>query len=284
MKTSILTFLALSFLWLGASQNTKIDNAVELTKQFFAENKKIQTLTFTLNKRERIKGNMEEQRSHVKFNHKPLKVYMKQEKPQKGLEVLFVENSNQNKILINPNGFPWVSLSLEPTNPKVRQNQHHTIYESGFDYLADIVENLLNKHKTTIGQHTKLDGTVVWDNRECHKVVIFNPHFKYIDYTVKSGENLHHIAKANKIGAYMILEKNPTLKDYDEVKAGQKIKIPSDYALKLILYLDKKTMLPLMIKVYDDLGLYEEYAYSNMRLNPRIEAEEFSRNYTDYKF
>lgn len=276
------TFVALSsFL---VVKTTKVDNAIELTKQFCAEVKKVQTLTFTLNKRERIKGVMEEQQTNVKFNRKPLKVYMKQEKPNKGLEVLFVENTNHNKLLINPNGFPWVTINLEPTNSKVRHNQHHTIYESGFDYLADVIEKLLEKHKKDIAPHTKVDGTVVWDNRECHKVVIMNPHFGYIDYTVRAGENLTTIAKSKSISAYMILEKNPTIKDYEDVKAGQRIKIPTDYALKLILYFDKKTTLPLMIKVYDEIGLYEEYAYNNLRLNPRIEAQEFSRNYGDYKF
>jgi hypothetical protein len=143
---------------------------------------------------------------------------------------------------------------------------------------------LLEKHKKDIAPHTKVDGTVVWDNRECHKVVIMNPHFGYVDYTVRAGENLNTIAKAKAVSAYMILEKNPTIKDYEDVKAGQRIKIPTDYALKLILYFDKKTTLPLMIKVYDEIGLYEEYSYSNLRMNPRIEAQEFSRNYGDYKF
>ncbi len=289
MKTYLLTLGVLTLLvvlgvGLGAAVVKKNDSGMELTKQFFSESKKIQTLTFTLNKRERIKGVMEEQRSAVKFNHKPLKVYMKQEKPNKGLEVLFVENSNQNKILINPNGFPWVSLSLEISNPKVRHNQHHTIKESGFDYLAAVVENLMDKHKKDLTVQPKLDGTVVWDNRECHKVVINNSNFKYVDYTVQAGENLNSIGKAKNVSAYMILEKNPTIKDYEDVKAGQKIKIPTDYALKLILYLDKKTSLPLMIKVYDEVGLYEEYAYSNMKINPHIDAQEFTRNYGEYKF
>jgi outer membrane lipoprotein-sorting protein len=124
----------------------------------------------------------------------------------------------------------------------------------------------------------------LWDNRECHKVIISNPHFKYVDYTVKAGEDLNSIGKSKGISEYMILEKNPTIKDYDNVKAKQVIKIPTDYALKLIFYLDKKTLMPLVIKVYDEVGLYEEYKYSKLVINPKFDAQEFTKSYNEYKF
>ena len=264
-------------------QFSKIDNGFSLIKSLCAEAKKIQSLSFQLEKRERIDGVMMEQVNQVKYNRKPLKVYMKQDAPNKGMEVLFVEATNQNKLTINPNGFPWVTLNLDAYNSKVRHNQHHTIYESGFDYVVDMVEDLLLKHKD-LEQQIKVDGTIVWDNRECHKIVMNNPHFRYIDYTVKKGEDLNTIGKARSISEYMLLEKNPTIKDYDGVKAGQVIKIPTDYALKLIFYLDKKTLLPLVIKVYDDMGLFEEYKYSKLVLNPKFDTQVFTKTNQEYKF
>lgn len=271
------------FYALSSFQSLKVENGFTLTKLFCAEAKKIQSLSYHLEKRERINGVMMEQFNHVKYQRKPLKVYMKQDLPNKGMEVLFVENTNQNKLLINPNGFPWVSLNLDAYHNKVRQNQHHTIYESGFDYVVDMVEDLLAKHKD-IDQHIKADGTVVWDNRECHKIVMQNPHFRYMDYVVKKGEDLNTIGKARSISEYMILEKNPIIKDYHDVKAGQIIKIPTDYAIKLIFYLDKKTMMPLVIKVYDDIGLFEEYKYSKLVLNPKFDSQTFTKTNQEYKF
>ncbi len=286
MKTSFFItnlFLLSVFYTLSSFQPPKVENGLALTKLLCAEAKKVQSLSFYLEKRERINGVMMEQFNHVKYNRKPLKVYMKQDVPNKGMEVLFVEGTNQNKLLINPNGFPWVTLNLDAYNSKVRQNQHHTIYESGFDYVVNMVEGLLAKHKD-MEQHIKTDGTVVWDNRECHKIVMNNPHFRYMDYVVKKGEDLNSIGKARSISEYMVLEKNPIVKDYDNVKAGQVIKIPTDYALKLVFYLDKKTLMPLVIKVYDEIGLFEEYKYSKLVLNPKFDSQVFIRDNQEYKF
>jgi hypothetical protein len=271
-----------SAILLFAFQPYNQDNLTYITNSCAAV-RKVQTLSFLLEKRERINGVLIEQRNNVKFQKKPLKVYMKQDFPNKGMEVLFVENTNNNKLAINPNGFPWVTLNLDPFNNKVRQNQHHTIYEAGFEYVVTMVETLLNKHKD-IAANVKLDGTVVWDNRECHKIIVNNPHFKYIDYTVKPNETLNTIAKAKGIGAYMIMDKNPTIKDYEAVKAGQVIKIPTEYALKFIFYLDKQNLMPVVIKVYDDLGLYEEYKYSKLQINPKFDSQEFTKTYQQYKF
>ena len=53
---------------------------------------------------------------------------------------------------------------------------------------------------------------------------------------------------------------------------------------KLILYIDKATYLPRIIKVYDDKGLFESYEYHNLQLNPHIADEEFTKEYKGYKF
>lgn len=283
LSKSLPSFALTALLFLLTSFNTRNDNSIDLIKTSCEAVKRAQTLSFHLEKRERINGVMVTQNNSVKFQKKPLKVYMKQDSPNKGMEVLFIEGSNQNKLLINPNGFPWVTLNLDPFNPKVRQNQHHTIYESGFDYVVSMVETLFARHKD-MAQHAKVDGTIVWDNRECHKIIIQNPHFKYIDYTVKANETVNSIAKTRGIGAYMILDKNPQIKDYDAIRAGQVIKIPTEYSLKFIFYLDKQNLMPVVIKVYDELGLYEEYKYSKVQVNPKFDSHDFSRNNQQYKF
>lgn len=286
LRTYHTALLAGACLWLLSSGFIVPPNktsAVELTKLFLSEAQKIQTMSFVIEKRERIQSKMDVQINHVKYHRKPLKVYMRQESPQQGMEVLFVEGENNNKLLVNTNGFPWVSLSLDPYNNKVRQNQHHTIYESGYDYVAGVIGRYMEKYKAELSHIIVNDGTVVWDNRECHKVIINNPHFRYVDYTVQKGEDLNDIAKKLNLSEYMILEKNK-LKDYDDVRAGQVIKVPEDYALKIILYLDKKTNLPLIIKVYDDLGLFEEYKYTKLQINPKFHPQEFTKSFGSYKF
>ena len=37
-------------------------------------------------------------------------------------------------------------------------------------------------------------------------------------------------------------------------------------------------------KVYDDKGLYEHFEYVDLKVNPVIKAEEFTRDYKEYDF
>ena len=82
----------------------------------------------------------------------------------------------------------------------------------------------------------------------------------------------------------MILEKNRKVKNYDDVSAGQVILIPNDYSPKLMLYIDKDELIPLRMDVYDDQGLYEKYQYSKVIIDPKLDASEFSQDYSEYGF
>ena len=82
----------------------------------------------------------------------------------------------------------------------------------------------------------------------------------------------------------MILEKNKKIDDYFDISIGQIIKIPNDYAPKMVLYIDKKLNLPLVIEVYDDKGFYERYEYRKLEFNPIITNEEFTPDFKEYGF
>jgi hypothetical protein len=43
-------------------------------------------------------------------------------------------------------------------------------------------------------------------------------------------------------------------------------------------------MLPLSMKVNDDKGLFEEYNYYFLQVNPKFEEGEFTKTYKDYGF
>ena len=51
-----------------------------------------------------------------------------------------------------------------------------------------------------------------------------------------------------------------------------------------VLYIDKQYFVPLVTRVYDDKGLFESYEYLNLKVNPEIPEEEFTRKYKDYHF
>jgi outer membrane lipoprotein-sorting protein len=259
-------------------------SAVQIVKEMFARTKQIKTMSYTMKKKERINGHFQSQESDVKLNVNPLKMYLKQSMPKQGLEVLYVEGKNGNKALINTNGFPWMNISLEPMGNVMRDKQHHTVFQSGYAHLMAILEHLTSKYQPeleTIMTRTSAENI---ENNECWLITFTNPHFKYYKYTVGQNETILTIADKSKLSEHMILERNPSISNYEDVKPGQIIELPNDYSNKLELYVDKVRMIPLIMKVYDDKGLYEYYEYSNVKLNPVLKEEDFDKDNSDYGF
>ncbi len=259
-------------------------SAVQIVHQMLAKTKEIATMSYVMKKQERLKGEFPVQETFVKLNSQPFKVYLKQLSPKQGLEVLFVEGANNNQARVNTNGFPWVNLNLDPMGNIMRENQHHTIFESGYAHLMSILEHLTTKYAAELDKMIVKSGHTEYDGHKCWIITFQNPFFKYYLHKIKPGENILSIAHKAKLSEYMILEKNPSVKDYFDVKPGQVIQVPNDYSPKLELYIDQHRNIPLMIKVYDDKGLYELYEYSKVVVNPVYTAKDFDKSNREYGF
>ena len=241
---------------------------------------KIQTLKFHLKCNERIKGKLFSTESQVKMNASPRKIYIY----LKGPELLWLAGKNNGNALVNPAGFPYMNLNLDPMGNLMRENQHHTINEIGFDYFAGVIKNYISFADEKFDDYFKCVGTIAWDSHECYFITASYPYFKYEEYTVLKGESLTTIARKLKVSDFMLLEINDKVKGYHDVRAGQKIKVPNVYGNKMILYIDKESFIPRVIKVYDDKGLFESYEYHDLQLNPKIPDEEFTKEYKGYGF
>jgi outer membrane lipoprotein-sorting protein len=249
---------------------TKLTNAIS----------KMETMKWNLKVIERIKGVEKRYGSSVKLKLNPRKLYIN----IKGTEVLWVAGQNDGKALVHPNSFPYINLNLDPLGSLMRQEQHHTIHEMGFNYMGEIIKNFVLKAGDKFGDCFKYEGEEEHNYQKCHKITLNNPGFTYVNYTVKKGETMITIARKLFVGEYMILENNPQHKNYDSVKEGDIIKVPTAYAKHVTLYIDKLYNVPIGIKVEDDKGLYEQYDYFFLQVNPRLEDAEFTKEYKDYKF
>lgn len=283
MKKIKVIFTLFVLVFVLASFNKKSPNNRELIDKIFTAVDNVKTLRYELQCNERIKGKMQHTESKVKLQVSPRKLYLY----IKGIEVLWVQGQNNGNALVNPNSFPYINLNLDPYGTLMRSDQHHTIHEMGYQYLADILKDGLKK-VTDKGE--KLDKYFAvladdkHDGKECYKLSISFPDFAWINYTVKKGENLTTISRRLRISEYMVLENNPKLGGYNDVKEGDVIKIPNAYGKLTLLMIDKQTLLPLNNKVFDDKGLYETYEYYNLQLNPFISPEEFTKTYKEYNF
>jgi len=243
--------------------------------------KEVKGLKYHLKITERGKKGFNYYESAVKFNRNPRLIYLY----IKGIEVLWVQGNNDGRALVKPNSFPYFNLNLDPMGNLMRQDQHHTLNEMGYDYFASIIQNTVDKLDDKFEDVFSLGGEERVNNRPCYKILIDNKDFKYMDYTIGEGESITSIARKFHIAEYMILEKNPKFKDYfDILKKGQIIKIPTWYARTVVMYIDQLYFLPISMKVNDEKGLFEEYNYHFLQVNPRFEEGEFTRTYKDYGF
>lgn len=263
---------------------SQVNAAADIIPRMLSAAEHVRTLTFKLKKAERVNGKMVTGEQDVKYQHAPRKTYAYLHSPSKGTEVLWIAEANNGKVLVKPTSFPYISVSLSPYGSILRKNNHHTVHEIGFDYVAAIVRSITQKSGDQFNTYFQFLGEVVFDNRPCFKLLIDYTPYQYTTYTVQAGEDLPAIAKKLLISDFMIMEINPDLDDYDDVKAGQQIKVPNAYARKTILYIDKETYLPVVQKMYDEKGLFSQYEFYNLRLNPMLASEEFSPDYHAYDF
>lgn len=259
-------------------------SGISIVHKMIERTSQIKTMTYQISKQERINGKIFNQVANVKLQIDPVRLYLKELAPNKGMEILYAQGVNNDKAIVNPNGFPWININLDPKDDLMRKNQHHTILESGFNYLVNVLEYTCLKYRTEIETMIVNNGIINYEGKECYTLSMTNPYFKYLDYELSENESTSDIAKRRKISEHMVLELNKSIKNYGEKGKGQKIKIPSDYCPKILLVVDKEEFLPLKMEIYDDRGLYEKYEFSEVKVNTKISAEEFSESYVEYGF
>jgi hypothetical protein len=218
--------------------------------------------------------------STVKLQISPRKLYLS----VRGPEVLWIQGQNNGDALVNPGAFPYMNLNLDPYGSLMRKDQHHTIHEMGFQYLADILKDGMKRAGDKLDKYFVVVGEEKINGRMCYKLAISFPEFAWGPYTVKKGENLTTIARKLKVSEYMVLMNNPKISWYNDVKEGQIIQVPNAYGKLTILHVDKELLLPVSNKVFDDQGLFETYEYHNLQINTPILPEEFTKDYKDYNF
>ena len=280
MSRAILTSLILFTFYIQAFGQ----DALSITKQMFDKVKSINTVQYTFDSRERIKGNMYHEKSDFKVSVSPFKMYMKQSIPKKGVECLYVTGLNDGKAWVNPNAFPWITLSLDPYGSLMLNNHHHSIFDAGYAYTFGIIEGLFRKYQSQISTMVSTNGLYKVSGVSCYSLIFTNPNYKLVAYTTGANETPISIASKLNINYYSVIENNPDLSATDKIKQGTKIMVPNDYASKLEIYVSKDGMYPVYLKIYDLKGLYEEYTFTNVVINSGISANDFSKDNPAYGF
>lgn len=244
--------------------------------------KKIKTQTFSLKSTERVNGHLAFAESFVKINVSPKKIYFRSSR--KGFEILWVEGENGNQALVHSRSLPLVNFNLDPYGSVMRKDQHHTIFDLGSGYIGTTIENTILRAPKEFDKHFAYAGIVTFDNKECYQIVINYPEYKHIEYTTTKGETVTSLAKKFHTSDFKIRYKNNLSSYFGEITEGTKLSIPVPYSNKAILFVDKKTFVPLNIKVYDEGGLFESYEFYNMKTNIIFKSDEFLKSFKGYEF
>ncbi len=244
---------------------------------------KIQTLTFKMVKNERMDGKISEASSQMKYRKSPFSIYVYGLEPKKGVEILFNKGQNKNEAFVYPGGFPYVSLSLSPYGSLMRGDNHFTIYDIGFETLASNLRHSVTLLGNRFDDFFKLEGAVTWKGYTCDKLVLTDDDYKWISYTIPKTITLEVLARGLHLNTYSIKERN-NLSNYGAIKAGTVLQIPTSFAKKVILYIDKATHLPVYQEIHDDRGKYSFYEFHDLKVNPTLTDEDFSKTNKNYNF
>ena len=199
----------------------------------------MKTSSFVLDIQERIKGKFRFDEYVVKLNANPYKAYAYSVNPNPGAEGLLNKGENDDKAYINPNRFPFITLSLNPYSMLLRKNHQYTIWQLGFNFVHELLRSYVRKYGDGFYGNLRLDPDTTSKGRRFFQLVIDQNDFHLDDYIVQPGENMVNIGQKLLVNDYMILEANPKFKHFDDVKAGDVIKVPNAFGKKLFCMLTK---------------------------------------------
>lgn len=266
------------------TSSTQAQTARSLMNQMYRAIDSYETIFFDMKSKERIKDSYEIRSMHFRVKNNPYKVYMRD--LNSGVEVLYRQGWNDNEAYINPNGFPWTNVSLDPYGSRMRSRQHHTIVSSGFAYTRKLfqrIEKQLQAEGQDFNRFFSYKGLGTWNGKKCHKIYIEYPDYTYTSYTVKRTRNIGELCEELLLPEYKVREIN-RLGTSSRVRAGKTLRIPTAYAKKVIFYLDPNNYLPVLQFIYDDKGLYEKYEYTRIKTQPKVARQEWTTDCASYKF
>ncbi len=282
MRNVLLILLLIVFSNLCAQISKEHLKDFKIITDMFDSAKKVTFVRYKMKSLERIETGYAVANTNIKLQISPRKVYLIN--TEKKLEILYNEEISKDKCTVKPHVFPYFTMNLEPRGNLMRKNQHFTIHEIGFEFTVKTIAIALSKEKDQILKHLNMSGKVDKNGMKCYLMVYENTNFNYVDYTVQAKETVASIAGKFIVNDYMVRTVNKLYDDYGYLKKGSVIKIPNFYCKKAIFYVDEKTMLPVSMNIYDEVGLFESYDYYDIELNKAIPKDEFVKSYKGYGF
>lgn len=274
MKSNLKGFLFAFLIVFGFAFSTKEFNTEAESKiileRFESAVKSIRTLQFTLINHERIGDRLLTGKQKVSLTISPFQCHIVLLEPGKGEEIVYAENKYSNLAIYEPNGFPYLQLELDPYGSLMRKNNHHTIFDLGYGPML----TMLNYHMQR-SPYLLSSSSLTMNGKDIQKLTIDFTKFSYNTIIIDKKESISHLANRLMLSDYMLAEINK-LELSSNLKPGQQIKVPSAYAKRIVLFMDKENGLPIVQVIYDEKGIYEKYEFSEILVNIPIPEKRFN--------
>jgi hypothetical protein len=212
------------------------------------------------------------------------RIYIKAlEGPRAGSEIIYAPGWNGNKARVRTGGFPDVTINLDPRGKLMMQGQHHSIEHASFAFLARTLAISLARGRVVEGFSAHYLGERQVEGRSAECVSLRCP-WKVERHLVAPGEDAWSLAEQLAIPPRLLLQVNGFSK-LSDVRPGRWITTPAYYGTGIDIALDKETLLPLRMTVYESAGVpYEDYAWSDIDLVTPITDIDFSPDNPAYGF
>lgn len=272
LKHLLLPILFLVSLSFSTAAQSPIDVAIEQT---LASIKSVKSARYTFKNTERIQGQLLTGEQVISYIAQPYQVMLEFVAPRKGTSIYFQQGKNNNKLVYDPVGFPYTKIYLDPLGDLARDRNHHTIFEVGFSSMGKIITHLHSNYP----QYFKMLPDEAKLGKQLMKIEFDYAGYALVKHQVGADQSTKTIADQYFVNEYALLERNKHVKEFGKLKPGTVIDVPNCYAKKMIVWIDKMSKLPVMMELYDDLGLYEQYIYTNVQYNdPSIDQEMLRRS------
>lgn len=161
----------------GASQapaRSPLDEPLRLIAAARQSYQGIRDYTCLLVKREHLRGQLQPENLIVmKVRTQPFSVYLRWHQPKQfaGQEVCYVEGRNRGMMRVHSSGLLGAVgfISLDPNDPRVRENSRHTITEAGIGNLIERLAQRYEADRRYNNTQVRL-GDYVYDQRRCRRV------------------------------------------------------------------------------------------------------------------
>lgn len=237
-------------------------------------------ITYRMVKQERMRPDKEllpAETYLVKFR-KPYDLYMDVVGgPNKGRHILYRQGWDALKVHVFGRAFQWMVPKIWVMGNHALENNHHPITETAFEHTIGSIKDNIRRNERLRKEDPTHPAFQIDPAKEVVEDGVPSYYFKsvspevYKDYTVT--ENDHNIFDlGKKLGnqGYVILYYNADkVRRWDDLHAGQKLKVPVYYGKVSEFWIDKKTLLISRIRITDFFGkIYEEYRHENMVVGP----------------